>query len=167
MNKYLVMSAAAIVAASAAASTDAMAKGKSGTAHLRILTSGGYYAFCDDIHLSWNGASAAQTDDFSTYCGYSGHYIGDGHVSKVKGEGKVAAVSVGQAANYAQAWHWDYSMPIASRGTEYFWYTTDGVTDLFFEAQPYESVGGAHKPLRTKKMTVAKHFAEKIRKSHS
>jgi hypothetical protein len=149
MNKYLVMTAAALAAASAAAATDANAKGSSGTATVTFNTPSGYYTYCDLVHLGWNGAASAQSDDLNTYCyfGFASH--GAGAIGKIKGVGKTMIngddqITVETGGYSVEGLAFEYSFPIVQGGASNLYLSTTCCSSFLINSTTYNVLGPAH-----------------------
>ncbi len=155
MNKYLIMTAAALAVASTAVATDASAKGsKSGSATIAFLTSFGSYSYCDTVALSWNGAAAAGVHDFVDGCGFGGISHEAGQEGKVKGMGKVFAMGDNfYAYYYGINWVLQYTSPPrsprAARGRASTRPTA--VTNTEYNSGGYITEGAAAKHVPMKK----------------
>lgn len=140
MNKYLMLSAAALVATS----TSAIAKSaSSGSASLIVHSpSGGSY--CDTYKVFWSGANYADQVDW-TPCGISSHSIGMG-VESAKKKNKTVAISDSYKGDVGAGFEvdWQFGVPIKSGKVFNAYYTTNGSTVTEYIANgSYQVVGGA------------------------
>lgn len=90
MNKYLLMSAAAVLSTTAT-SYAAKAPVMSSSGHTSFYsTTGGGGAYCNEWSVYWSGAVVGNQDNLSEYCGYTG-WVSNGVAlkGKVHGYGKV------------------------------------------------------------------------------
>jgi hypothetical protein len=135
MNKYLLMSAAAVLASTTVAdATSHNPKGSKNGQTSFYTTNGTGAVFCNEWTVLWEGAEVANTDDASTYCGSSGLIsYGMGLAGKVKGFGKVAdlpsSIATEEGAptygsDFVVAW------PLATGGA-YVGFTNFGTQSIF------------------------------------
>lgn len=140
MNKYLMLSAAALFASS---SSSFAAKG-SGSVHLTACSdSGGCY--CDVYTVNWSGRSYADQVDW-TPCGISSHSYGMGIVSAKK-KNSTVAISDNYKGDINAGFmvSWQFGIPFANGKIFDSYYTTDGVhVILYAEGAYYISKAPAH-----------------------
>lgn len=91
MNKYLLMSAAAVLSTTATSYAAPKAPVLSGSGHTSFYsTDGTGFAYCNEWSVYWSGVVYGNQDNLSEYCGYAG-WVSNGVAlkGKVKGYGKV------------------------------------------------------------------------------
>ena len=123
MNKYLLMSAAAIMASAAtaaAASNDSKSATGSGTFY-QVSASG--VTYCDADYLRWHGSNYFSLYDNETeFCGASVNGVGQGIAGKTKGVGK--QVDNSDVFFTGEAISLTFSTPIKSGGVWTLWFGT-------------------------------------------
>ena len=122
MNKYLMLSAAALVATTAGGTTSATA----GTAV--IVEHNGSVTYCDQIDLSWSGKLYADIHDW-TPCGISSKSKGMGVAAGSKKSGKEnVSLSDYYVGDVSAGYYVDFQLGLPVKSGKEFngYYTTDG-----------------------------------------
>jgi len=160
MNKYLLLSAAALVAASAVTTG---AEAKKATSPTAISFSG----YCDGLNISWSGNLYADQHLF-TACGYTETDVGVG----VEGKKNVNLSDSFYYGDFGENLSWDVTLPLKSGGTWTLYGTTAGTSTSELNGGAYNigytgtRFGAPSSALNTKTLsrmpTAVRNNAEKL-----
>ena len=133
MNKYLMLSAAAVLAATGGANaTGAYAAGSV------TISFGNDY--CDFLILRHTGTAYVDIHDFEQGCGHSFNSYGQGLAAETKGIGKNVDLSDNYlviSGNGTGALNFDISLPLRRGGTYCIWFTSNAVTSIDLGCSTY------------------------------
>lgn len=165
MNKYLLLSAAAVLATAGTAAS-AAEESKSGSASV-YQVSGTGVTYCDADQLAWTKTNYyTYIDNETAYCGYSTNGIGQGIAGNTKKIGNNVDVS-DVFAGGSVAINLDFSTPIKNGGTWALYYNS-GYSSIeinsgnYYKGAPAAVKSGAHKVANR---TVAEAAAKQHKKS--
>ncbi|HEX3664909.1 MAG TPA: hypothetical protein VHU23_06735 [Rhizomicrobium sp.] len=120
MNKYLLLTAAAVLATSTPALAGQTSKGSGSTTFYLTTGDGGHY--CNYFQIHWYNKNYYTMVDNTTKCYYSGHAgTGLGISGRTRGIGKHVLISDNASIYGGCAVSWDFPLPLSDKNiaTEY------------------------------------------------